>query len=57
MSEERRLVKVVADSAADIPIELAKELDITVVPLLVHIGGRTYKDGVDISGEAFYRKS
>lgn len=56
MSEERRLVKVVADSAADIPVELAKELDITIVPLLVHIGGRTYKDGVDISGEAFYRE-
>jgi len=35
---------------------VARELDITVVPLLVHMGGKSYMDGVDISGEAFYRE-
>lgn len=52
----RRPVRVVTDSAADIPRDLAKELQITVVPQRVHMGGNTYLDGIDISGEAFYRE-
>ena len=52
----RRPVRVVTDSAADIPPGLARELGITVVPLRVHMGGRTYLDGIDISGEVFYRE-
>lgn len=56
MPGEQRPVKIVVDSAADIPPAIAEELDITVVPLLVHTGGKTYRDGVDISGEAFYRE-
>ena len=52
----QRPVKVVTDSAADIPRELARELGITVVPLRVHMGGKTYLDGIDISGEAFYHE-
>ncbi len=51
-----RPVRVVTDSAADIPSDLARELGITVVPLRVHMGGTTYLDGIDISGEAFYRE-
>jgi DegV family protein with EDD domain len=47
---------VVTDSAADIPPDIAHELDITVIPLLVNMGGKTYRDGVDISGEEFYRR-
>ena len=49
-----RRVKVVIDSGADIPPDIAAELDITVIPLLVHISGKTYQDGVDISGQALY---
>ena len=56
MSTEQRPVKVVVDSAADVPREIAEELDITIIPLRVHIGQHTYLDGVDISGEAFYRE-
>lgn len=50
----KRPVKVVIDSGADIPPDIATALDITVIPLLVHIGGKTYQDGVDISGQALY---
>ncbi|MEO6457240.1 MAG: DegV family protein [Chloroflexia bacterium] len=49
-----RRVKVVIDSGADVPPDIAAELDITVIPLLVHISGKTYQDGVDISGQALY---
>ena len=51
-----RTVRIVTDSAADIPSELARELDITIAPLLVHMGEDSYRDGVDISGEEFYRR-
>ena len=49
-----RRVRVVIDSGADIPPDIAAELDITVIPLLVHISGKTYQDGIDISGQALY---
>ena len=53
---DHRAVKVVIDSGADIPPDIAAGLDITIIPLLVHIGGKTYQDGVDISGQAFYEE-
>lgn len=40
---------VVTDSAADIPADLAKKLDIRIVPLHVTFKGRDYRDGEDIS--------
>ncbi len=49
-------VRVVTDSVADIPAAVAAELGITVVPLNLVFGGKTYRDGVDISTEEFYRK-
>jgi len=50
------LVKIVTDSTADIPTELAAELEITIVPCNVHFGLETYRDGLDLSKEAFYTK-
>ena len=49
-------VKVVTDSTCDIPVTVAQELGITVVPLYVHFGAEAYRDGVDLSTEDFYRK-
>lgn len=49
-------VKVVTDSTADIPAEVAQELGITVVPLYVHFGHETYQDGIDLSADEFYRR-
>jgi len=53
-------VKVVTDSTSDLTPEIASELGITVVPLNVHfgteIGTETYRDGVDLTTEDFYRK-
>ncbi|MHC1781404.1 MAG: DegV family protein [Anaerolineaceae bacterium] len=49
-------IKVVTDSACDLPEELARNLNITVVPLYIHVGEQTYRDGLDLSREDFYRK-
>lgn len=49
-------VKIVTDSTADIPAQVASELGICVVPLYVHFGDQTYRDGVDITPSEFYHK-
>lgn len=49
-------VKIVTDSTADIPTEVAREFDLTVVPLYVHFGAEVFKDGVDITADEFYRR-
>ncbi len=48
-------VRIVTDSTADIPADLVRELQITVVPMSLEIAGRTYRDKVDIDGAEFYR--
>ena len=49
-------IKVVTDSAADIPSELAQRLDITVLPCYIIFGSEVYRDGVDLTPREFYDK-
>lgn len=49
-------VKVVTDNTADIPSQLAKELDITVIPSYVIFGSTSYRGGVDITEDEFYQR-
>lgn len=55
-SPTQRPLKVVTDSTADLPHALSRELGIEVVPLIVSFGNEHYRDGLDLSGEEFYRK-
>lgn len=50
------MIKIVTDSASDLPVDIAKELGIEVVPLLVRFGSDVYRDRVDISVPDFYQK-
>lgn len=49
-------VKVVTDSSSDIPDDLAQELGITIVPIYVIFGEKSYRDRVDIDIDEFYHK-
>jgi DegV family protein with EDD domain len=49
-------VKIVTDSGSDIPLEIAKELDITVVPVYIYFGDKAYKDGADIGPDELYKR-
>lgn len=49
-------VAVVTDSVADIPPQLAEELGITIVPLILRFGTDVYRDSLDISPDEYYRK-
>jgi DegV family protein with EDD domain len=48
-------IAVVTDSTSDLPVDIAKQHGITVVPLNVHIEDETYLDGVTISADEMYR--
>jgi DegV family protein with EDD domain len=49
-------IKIVTDSAADVPSELAQRLDMTILPCYVIFGSEVYRDGVDLTHREFYDK-
>jgi DegV family protein with EDD domain len=50
------MVKLVTDSASDVPAEVAKELDVVVIPLHIQFGTDTFRDRLDLTAEEFYDK-
>jgi DegV family protein with EDD domain len=49
-------VKIVTDSSADLPDELAEEMGISVIPLYVRFGDEVHRDRVDITEDEFYQR-
>ena len=49
-------VRIVTDSTSDLPPALAQELGIVVVPANVVIDDVTYRDGIDLTSDEFYRR-
>ncbi|MFM2078335.1 MAG: hypothetical protein RJA49_2225 [Actinomycetota bacterium] len=54
MSTER--VRIVTDSACDLPQSVADELGIEIVPLTIRIGGVEYVDRADLTPQEFWAK-
>jgi DegV family protein with EDD domain len=48
-------VRVVTDSASDLPQEACEQLGITVVPLTIRFGAREYVDRKELSTEEFWK--
>ena len=49
-------IRIVADSASDITVKHAKELDVSVIPVNVLIGNEHFKDGIDIDSRTFFER-
>lgn len=47
-------VVITADSAADLPKELAEKYDIKIMPMYVIVDGKMFRDGVDISPKVIF---
>ena len=47
-------VKIVTDSVADLPPQVAQELGVMVVPLHVRFGTEVYRDGIDLTADEFF---
>ncbi len=49
-------VAIITDSVADLPPQTARDLSITVVPLIISFGDETFRDGVDLDSDSFYQR-
>ena len=49
-------VAIITDSASDLPPSAAAAAGIAIVPLVVNFGSQTFKAGVDLSTEEFWRR-
>jgi DegV family protein with EDD domain len=49
-------VKIITDSSADLPDQLAEEMGISVIPLYVRFGDEVHRDRVDITEDEFYQR-
>lgn len=49
-------VRIVTDSTCDLPADLVRAYNITVVPLTVFFGEDAFLDGVEITSEDFYER-
>jgi DegV family protein with EDD domain len=49
------MLRIVTDGAADMPVGWEKEFDIQVIPINLQFGEKTYRQGIDLSNEDFYR--
>lgn len=46
--------RIVTDSSCDLPVELVNRYGISVVPMYINVGKKSYLDGVEMTHEEFY---
>lgn len=47
-------IRIVTDSTCDLPAELVRANNITVVPMYINVGSEAFRDGIDITRQQFY---
>lgn len=52
--DNKRNIAITADSTCDLPKSIIEENDITIIPLSILLGDKSYTDGVDISPKDIY---
>lgn len=50
----RMNVRIVTDSTCDLPEEIASQHSVTVIPLAINVGDKTFLDGVALTRSEFY---
>jgi DegV family protein with EDD domain len=48
------MLKIVMDSACEIPEEWQSEFDVAVIPINIQFGNQTFQQGIDMSNDDFY---
>ncbi len=56
MGRGGKMIKIITDSSSDLPEELVKRYDISVVPLTVSIDGQDYHEKIDLTPNEFFAK-
>jgi DegV family protein with EDD domain len=52
--EKKSILRIVMDSAGDLPVEWISKYDINVIPVNVHLGNEVFQEGVDLTPDKFY---
>ena len=50
------MIRIFSDSTCELSAQRQKELNVEVVPLRVHFGEETFRDGIDLTNEEFYAR-
>jgi len=50
------MIQIVTDSTSDVPESIARHLGIVVLPMIVEVDGKAYRDGVDLTRQQFYSR-
>lgn len=48
------MIRIVTDSSCDLPPEVVEEYGITVVPMYINVGSKSFLDGVEMTRPEFY---
>ncbi|MBO5364580.1 MAG: DegV family protein, partial [Clostridia bacterium] len=48
------MIKIMADTAADIDLATAQELDITILPFMIHFGEKSVRADINLDPDEFY---
>ena len=49
------MLHIVTDSTADMPEGWARSYDIDILPINIQVGEKTYRQGIEMDNDAFYR--
>ena len=49
------MLKIVMDSAGDIPKDWITEYDVEVIPINIHFENKMFLQGIDLSNDDFYQ--
>ena len=50
------MIRIITDSAADIDLQEAQKLQITILPMQIQFGEQSFLDRYEITADAFYQK-
>ena len=48
-------IALVTDSASDVSAEIAREFNISIIPIYIHYNSKEFRDGIDIEPDEIYR--
>jgi fatty acid-binding protein DegV len=52
--EDEMNIRIVTDSTCDLPEQTVRQHHISVIPLHINQGEKSFRDGIDLSREEFY---
>jgi DegV family protein with EDD domain len=50
------MIRIITDSTSDISKKRREEISVDALPLEIHFGQETFRDGIDITNEQFFKK-